>query len=58
MVADSDVDSGSISVDGSWPAKRWPIVNSYDVGVLYHLALEKGPAGPSCTAAIRVFPSR
>jgi nucleoside-diphosphate-sugar epimerase len=28
--------------DGS---NRWPAANTYDVGVLYRLALEKGPAG-------------
>lgn len=26
-------------------ANRWPAVNSYDIGVLYRLALEQGPAG-------------
>jgi nucleoside-diphosphate-sugar epimerase len=26
-------------------ANRWPAANTYDVGVLYRLALEKGPAG-------------
>ncbi len=30
------------TADGS---NRWPAVNSYDVGVLYRLALEKAPAG-------------
>jgi nucleoside-diphosphate-sugar epimerase len=28
--------------DGS---NRWPAANSYDIGVLYRLAIEKGPAG-------------
>src|SRR5437660_12860462 len=28
--------------DGS---NRWPAANSYDIGVLYRLAVEKGPAG-------------
>ncbi|MBV9195796.1 MAG: SDR family oxidoreductase [Solirubrobacterales bacterium] len=28
--------------DGS---NRWPAVNTYDIGVLYRLAVEKGPAG-------------
>ena len=26
-------------------ANRWPAANTYDIGVLYRLALEKGPAG-------------
>src|SRR5690606_7091121 len=26
-------------------ANRWPAANSYDIGVLYRLALEKAPAG-------------
>ncbi len=26
-------------------ANRWPAANSYDIGVLYRLAIEKGPAG-------------
>ena len=26
-------------------ANRWPAANSYDVGLLYRLAIEKGPAG-------------
>jgi nucleoside-diphosphate-sugar epimerase len=37
-------DSGAAAyiADG---ANRWPAANSYDIGVLYRLALEKGPAG-------------